>query len=96
MAELETAWATRTQGWERKRLQVIRLVAQHNLNAEEAHANGVGTLHGYTMHPKELNPEGIWLLEAQRFFSSHTRRGPLPPRKRGRDVTWIYPAGERV
>ena len=35
MAELETAWATRTQGWERKRLQVIRLVAQHKLNAEE-------------------------------------------------------------
>ena len=43
VAELETAWATRTQGWERKRLQVIRLVAQHKLNAEEiAEAVDVG------------------------------------------------------
>lgn len=35
VAELETAWAKRTQAWERKRLQVIRLVAQHKLNAAE-------------------------------------------------------------
>ena len=43
MTELETAWATRTQGWERKRLQVIRLVAQHKLTAEEiAEAVDVG------------------------------------------------------
>ena len=43
VAELETAWAKRTEGWERKRLQVIRLVAQHKLNAEEiAEAVDVG------------------------------------------------------
>lgn len=43
MAELETAWAKQTEHWERKRLQVLRLVAQHKLNAEEiAEAVDVG------------------------------------------------------
>ena len=43
VAELETAWAKQTEHWERKRLQVLRLVAQHKLNAEEiAEAVDVG------------------------------------------------------
>ena len=28
---------------------------------------GVGTLHGYSLHTKEFNPQRIWIGEAQRF-----------------------------
>lgn len=43
VAELEAAWSKRTEAWERKRLQVMVLVAQHKLNAKEiAEAVDVG------------------------------------------------------
>jgi len=41
-AELETAWRERTEAWVRQRLLVVRLVAQHELNAAQiATAAGV-------------------------------------------------------
>jgi transposase len=42
VAELEAAWRERTEPWARQRLLVLRLIAQHELNAEQiAEAAGV-------------------------------------------------------